>query len=196
VRRSVRVAPAVVVLGLVAVLVGACGGGDGGAASAAPPPKVPLALVPPAFSAGELTVSEDSQARKAFTELGDNALVADGRLWQIRQAERLVATLQVATVKSKVDLSDAEQRRSIVNHILPGARQEIDVNGVTVSSSDANDKTVYVWFGRDLFQVLQVKSTKIDPEAVVTELVGFQLQSPEWRALPSAGEDEGEGEAP
>jgi hypothetical protein len=32
--------------------------------------------------------------------------------------------------------------------------------------------------------VLQVKSTKIDPEALVTELVGFQVRSPEWRALP------------
>ena len=172
-------------------LAGACGsGGDGDDVAAGPPPKVPLALVPPAFSAGELIVSEDDQARKAFSELGDNALVADGRLWQIRQAERLVATLQVATVKSKVDLTDAEQRRSIVNHILPGTRQEIDVRGVTVSSSDANDKTVYVWFGRDLFQVLQVKSTKIDPEAVVTELVDFQARSPEWRGLPAAGEVE------
>jgi hypothetical protein len=168
---------------------GACSGRGGGggrdAAAVGPPPKVPLALVPSALTAGTLTVSEDSQARKAFASLGDNALVADGRLWQIRQSDRLVATLQVATVKTKVDLADEEQRRAIVNHILPGTRQEIDVNGLTVSTSDANDKTVYVWFGRDLFQVLQVKSTKIDPEAVITELVGFQVQSPEWRALPA-----------
>ena len=190
-RRTVRYLSAVV---LCLGLLGACGRGDDDVA-ARPPPKVPLALVPLGFSAGTLTVSEDSQARKAFTELGDNALVADGRLWQIRQAERLVATLQVATVKSKVDLTDAEQRRSIINHILPGARQEIDVNGVSVSSSEANDKTVYVWFGRDLFQVLQVKSTKIDPEAVVTELVDFQSHSPDWRALPAAGEVEAD-EAP
>jgi hypothetical protein len=170
-----------------AVLVGACGGGgDGGRrAAAGPPPKVPVALVPMSFTTGDLTVSEDAQARKAFTKLRDNALVADGRLWQIRQTDRLVATLQVATVKTKVDLTDPEQRRSIVNHILPGGRQEIDVNGVAVSMSDANDKTIYVWFGRDLFQVLQVKSTKIDPEAVVTELVGYQVTSPAWKALPS-----------
>jgi hypothetical protein len=174
----------------VAVAAGACGGGGGRDVAAVPPPKVPVALVPPAFATGELRVTEDGQARKAFSRLKDNALVADGRLWQIRQADRLVATLQVATVKTKVDLADGEQRRSIVNHILPGRRQEIDVNGVTVSMSDANDKTVYVWFGRDLFQVLQVKSTKIDPEAVVTELVGFQVQSPEWRALPPPEDDE------
>jgi hypothetical protein len=183
-----------VVVSLAFVVAGACGGGGaGGRASAGPPPKVPLTLVPPGFTTGGLTVTEDAQARKAFTKLKDNALVADGRLWQIRQADRLVATLQVATVKTKVDLANADQRRSIVNHNLPGARQEIDVNGVTVATSDANDKTVYVWFGRELFQVLQVKSTKIDPEAVVTELVGYQVQTPDWRALPPPAEDDGDG---
>ena len=174
----------------VAVL-GACGGSGDDAAVAAPPPKVPVALVPAGFTTGGLTVTEDGQARKAFAGLGDNALVADGRLWQIRQSDRLVATLQVATVKAKVDLTDEEQRSSIVGHILPGARQEIDVNGLAVAMSDANDKTVYVWFGRDLFQVLQVKSTKIDPEAVVSELVGFQVESPEWRALPLPAAESG-----
>ena len=123
------------------------------------------------------------RSRKAFSKLSDRALVADGRLWQIRQADRLVATLQVSTVKTKIDLADADARRSIVAHILQGVRQEIDVKGLTVTMSDANDKTVFVWFGRDVFQVLQVKSTKLDPEAVVTELVGFQLQSPDWKGL-------------
>ena len=180
--RALVVAAGMVVLVLV---LGACGGGGGGASSAAPPPKVPLTLVPPSLSTGGLVLSEDGEARKAFTKLSDRALVADGRLWQIRQADRLVATLQVATVKAKVDLADADQRSTIVEHILPGTRQEIEVNGQTVAMSDANDKTVYVWFGRDLFQVLQVKSTKIDPEAVVTELVGYQVASPDWRALPA-----------
>ena len=162
----------------------ACGGGsDGGGASAAPPPKVPISLVPPSLSTGSLTLTEDGQARKAFAKLNDNALVADGRLWQIRQDTRLVATLQVATVKTKIDLADEKARASIVKHILPGTRQEIDVNGLTVTMSDSNDKTVYVWFGRDLFQVLQVKSTKLDPEAIVTDLVGYQLQSPDWKGV-------------
>lgn len=168
-----------------AIVVGACGDGGGSEDGAtAPPPKVPVALVPPSIASGALTVTEDGQAKEAFTKLGDNALVADGRLWQFRQDDRLVATLQVSTVKAKVDLADDEQRRSIVRHILPGTRRDIEINGLTVSMSDSNDKTVYVWFGRELFQVLQVKSTKLDPEAVVTELVGFQVQSPEWKALP------------
>ena len=168
----------------VALLLGACGGGgDDARAPAHPPSKVPVSLVPPSLTNGELVLTEDDQARKAFAELGDRALVADGRLWQIRKGEQLVATLQVSTVKTKVDLANEEERTSIVKHILPGRRQQIDVDGLSISMSDSDDKTVFVWFGRDLFQVLQVKSTKLDPEAIVRDLVGFQSASPEWKAL-------------
>jgi hypothetical protein len=169
-------------LGLAAAGCGG-GGGGGGAEATVPPPKVPVAIVPPTLSAGALTLTQDAQAKKAFGKLSDRALVADGRLWQIREGERLVATLQVSTVKSKVDLTDAGQRDTIVKHILPGARQEIEVDGLALTMSDANDKTMFVWFGRDLFQVLQVKSTKLDPEAIVTDLVRYELQSPEWKSL-------------
>lgn len=173
-----RLLPVVLALALVA---GGCGGGGAGAARSAPPPEVPVALVPPAL--GTLTLTEDDQARDTFSKLGDRALVADGRLWQVRQGDRLVATLQVSTVKAKVDLAEPDQRNAIVRHILPGSRQEIDVSGVTVWMSEANDKSVFVWFARDLFQVLQVKSTKLEPEAVVGDLVAYQLQSPEWKGL-------------
>ena len=164
------------------IVVAACGG-DEDAAPVRVPSKVPASLVPSALTNGALTLTQDDQARKAFAELGDRALIADGRLWQIRQGEQLVATLQVSTMKPKVDLRNEAERASIVKHILPGTRQEIDVNGQTVAMSDSNDKTVYVWFGRDLFQVLQVKSTKLDPEAIVRDLVGFQSTSPDWKGL-------------
>jgi hypothetical protein len=155
----------------------------------APPPKVPIELVPPSLTTGGLAVSEDGQAKEAFAQLEDDALIADGRLWQIRQGERLVGTLQVSTMKTKVDLTDADQRRSIVNHILPGPKQEIEIRGLAVATSEANDKTVFVWFGRDLFELLQVKSTTIDPEAVVDELIAFQAESRAWKALPLEDEE-------
>lgn len=174
-----RLLPVVLALGL---LASACGG-RAGADRTAPPPEVPVALVPPALSNGTLTLTEDDQARETFSKLGDRALVADGRLWQVRQGDRLVATLQVSTVKDKVDLAEEDQRAAIVKHILPGSRQEIDLSGVTVWMSEANDKSVFIWFARDLFQVLQVKSTKLDPEAVVSDLVAYQVTSPEWKGL-------------
>lgn len=178
-----------VVMVAVALVGGACGGG-GDEARTAPPPEVPVALVPTALSNGTLTLTEDDQARETFSKLGDRALVADGRLWQVRQGDRLVATLQVSTVKDKVDLAENDQRAAIVKHILPGARQEIEVNGVTVWMSEANDKSVFIWFAQDLFQVLQVKSTKLDPEAVVSDLVAYQVTSPEWKGLDA---DDGAG---
>lgn len=178
--RNRRLIPAALALLL---LFGACGG-DGDEESTAAPSKVPVALVPPSLANGTLTLKDDAQAKKAFSELGERALVADGRLWQVRHGDRLVATLQVATVKTKVDLRDEEQRRAIVRHILPGTRREIDIDGVTVSMSESDDKTIFVWFARDLFQVMQVKTTKLDPEEIVTDLVAFQLKSPAWRGLP------------
>ena len=181
---------ALVAVTLALLVLAACGAGE--PVSSAPPPKVPTELVPASLVDGSLTLTEDDQARDAFAELTDRALVADGKLWQVREGERLVATLQVTTMKTKVDLSDEEQRRSIVRHILPGMRQEIDVAGVTVSMSDADDKAVYVWFGRELLQVLQVKTTSLDPAAILNDLVDFQLRSPAWRPVPvSEGDDVG-----
>lgn len=186
--RTQRVLPFVVAVLLAAA---ACGGGSDKKepSSAAPPPKVPTVLVPPSLVDGTLTLTDDRQARKTFSKLGERALVADGGLWQVRQGDRLVATLQIATVKTKVDLTDAEQRRAIVRHILPGSRQDIDVEGVTVSMSEAADKTIFVWFARDLFQVMQVKTTKLDPEKILSDLVAFQVESPAWRSLPAEDDE-------
>lgn len=179
------------VVALVVVTAAAACGGGGGDAQSAPPPEVPVELVPASLVGGTLTLSEDDQAQKAFSELSDRALVADGRLWQVRQGDRLVATLQVTTMKTKVDLTDDGQRRSIVRHILPGTRQEIDVAGVPVAVSDTGDKTVFVWFGRELLQVLQVKTTTLDPAAILDDLVGYQTKSPAWKALPPSEDDAG-----
>jgi len=52
------------------------------------------------------------------------------------------------------------------------------------------DKVVYIWFGRDLFEVLQLKrsaSDPIDAEKVLAELIGFQTASSSWRGLATVG---------
>lgn len=177
------------VAGLIAalVLVSGCGGGDSSELTA-PPAEVPVALVPPKLETSKLQLAEDGPATEAFTKVGPKALVADGRLWQLRQDDgKLVGTLQMSTLKSKVQITEAKQRRSIVNSILPGAKQEIQIAGVDVVTSQSNDKTLYVWFASDLFEVLQLKGTRIDPEAIASELLAFQTASPGWRPLPPFG---------
>ena len=173
----------------------ASGCGDDSNASAnadVAPAEVPNEVVPPALKSGEYSTRIDDQAKEAFTKLDEKALVADGRLWQIRQVsdDRLIGTLQISTVAARVDLLEQSQRDAIVNHILPGSKQEIEVGGLDVWASESNDKLVYVWFAKDLFQVLQLKGTNIDPEAIVQEIVAHQTASPAWKPLPQPAEDE------
>ena len=163
----------------------ACGrGGDG--STDGPPVQVPGDLAPAALGNGAYVTRPDDQAKATFTKLDKRALVDDGRLWQIRQVgdDRLIGTLQITTVKAKVDLAEEEQRLSILNHILPGGKQELDVGGMTVWASETNDKLVYVWFGREVYEVLQLKGSRIDPEAILEEIIGHQVAAASWKGLP------------
>lgn len=150
------------------------------AAVSAPPRKVPVALVPPAL--GPLGVTEDDSARKTFTKVIGSTLVADGRLWGIRRGDQLVATLQVATLRPKVDLAVAQQRGDIERSLLSSDRERYRVRGVDVVQSSTEDRTVFLWFGRYFFEVLQVKG--VPPDQVLNDVLAFQTASPAWEPAP------------
>lgn len=174
-------------------LMAACGGGGGGdSKTTPPPPKVPAQLVPLELSGAGVVLSEDASAKKAFRRVAQRALIAEGRLWQLRQTGRLVGTLQVASMKTKVDLREEDQREAIVSSVLAGSRQEIDVDGLPVFANQSDDKTVYVWFAKGIFEVLQLKGAKAAPEQVLTELIAFQRATPLWKRieLESGSDDE------
>jgi hypothetical protein len=148
-----------------------------------------VALAPSALLSGSLKVGLDAKAEKAFKRIAPKALIADGHLWTIRGAgDRLVGTLQVATLRPDVDVSYREDRDSVIDTVLPGARASITVAGVDVTRSKGDDqKTVFVWFGDGLFQVLQLKPSRavpFDPEALLTEVVTYQEAQPEWKPVP------------
>jgi hypothetical protein len=179
-----RVVAAVLVA---ASLSAACGGGDKPKKVAIKPASVPAEIVPTTLAQGTLALRQDDEARKAFSTIGDQALIADGRLWTIRQGERLVATLQVSTLKPTINAADEIDRETITNLILPNAKQKITINDVSVvQTGSTDDKTVYLWFGKSLFQVLQVKGSKIDPERILREILEFQQASPGWQPLPKS----------
>lgn len=187
-RRLVAIALTVVAL----MSTGACGGGKTKAVS--PPPKVPVEIVPTMLGDGRFSLAEDEKARQAFTTLGPRALVADGRLWAIRVGltDRLIGTLQISTMKLKVDLTDPKQRASVISNIIPGAKENIGVGNLDVVRSTSDDKAVYVWFGRDMFEVLQLKRSAKDPidaEKVLAEVIGFQTTHPLWKGLPDATDE-------
>lgn len=171
---------------VVAALLGGCGRGD--AEAERTPSEVPLELVPNAVNQGAFRLAEDDAARKAFAEIGPRALVADGRLFAIRDGERLVGTLQLSTMKVKVDLADSEQRQTVTNNVIPGAKETISVGPVPVVQAAGADKTVFLWFGRDMFQVLQLKPTRaspFEPELILSEIITYQTSQKAWKSLPN-----------
>jgi hypothetical protein len=162
------------VVAVVAVL-SACGGG--GEAAIVAPASVPIDIVP-ATVAGGLTLREFSPARTRFATAGESSLVADGRVWAIRKGQTLVGTLQVSTVKPDVSVTDADDRRDIISGVMTGiAYETVTVGPTKVIASTAADKSLYLWFGSNLFEVLQVKSTKVDPDEIAAELIEFQQES-------------------
>lgn len=164
--------------------------------TAAPLPKVPAELVPTKLEQTRYDLVENTEPATASAFALDNpsALIADGRLWEIRDGQRLVGTLQVTTVKPKVDLTESKTRRAIQVGLMPGSVQRLSVRDVPVFATSSNDKIVYLWFGRTLFQVVQLKGNAVDPEGVLGDIVGFQLGTETGSTTLLSEEDLGESE--
>lgn len=174
-------------VGAVALMsASACGNGT---TTAPQPLAVPVELAPAAV-AGTHTVREkfDGGTRAAFAGAGEDALIDDGRIWEIRDAERLVATLQITTMGREVDLGDVDTRRQIVGQIVSGSVSRIRVSEIEVYTAAVDDKVVFVWFGARLLQVLQTKGIDDKAEAVLSELIRHQQGLPAWEPLPLTDE--------
>jgi hypothetical protein len=165
---------------LVACLFAACGQSGDSVAAAATAPTVAPGLVPPSLHQGQLGTYEYAKAGKGFAKAGPKSLVADGKLWEIRRSARLVGTIQVATLRPQVKVGSARDRDAIVAQLMPGQLTKLGMNGIEVFSSVASDKATYLWFGNQLFELLQLKTTvgtQLDAaaaESVVRELIEFQ----------------------
>jgi hypothetical protein len=155
-----------------AVLLAACGGGASNAL--VEPASVATDMVPATLGEG-LTIHEFGPARARFASAGASSLVADGRVWAIRRGQTLVGTLQVSTVKPDVSVVDKDDRKAIIGGVMTGISYEtVQVGDTPVIASTAADKSLYLWFGPGLFEVLQVKSTKVAPDEIAAELIEFQ----------------------
>ena len=153
---------------------GACGSGE---APLTAPARLPDNLVPTVLPDG-VTVGEYKPARTRFAKAGETSLIADGRVWSIRRGQTLVGTLQASTVKNDVSLADSDDRKAVIDGVMLGQRYEtLYVGRLKVLSSTAADRTVYLWFGRDLFEVLQVKAGKVEPDAIAGDIIEYQLTS-------------------
>jgi hypothetical protein len=172
---------------------GAFGSGCGGPAKVAvKPPKVPEGLVPSKVAGDELAFSESALpgVKDAFANAGPTSLTADGRLWELRKGDRLVGALELATLMPKVNLEKKNHREQILRQIMPGVVDQLSVDVVPVWTSRSNDKSLFVWFGRNVYAVLSLKGAEgeLDDEKILDEVVRYNLSSDSWRPLYIADE--------
>lgn len=181
--------PAVALGVVIGVVAAACGGGAGG--TTVPPPRVDPALAPATVSHNLALHPNTAPATvDAFANAGEQSLVADGRLWEIRRADRLVGTLQITTVVDKVDLRRAENRDKIVRQILSGSVVRLRIEGVEVfHATSGGGKAVYIWFGDGIFEVVQLRDRQLEEidgyTDVVTDIIRHQATVPAWKPLPA-----------
>ena len=148
-----------------------------------PPKPVPLNVVPAALggtpASPDFTLSEFTDARKDFAKAGTKTVIADGRLWEIRKGATLIGTLQVSTVKPNIKLTKKKERDRLVDLIMQGGITTIKVRDIQVTTETEAQKTTYLWFGKQLFEYLQIKGTDVKPETILRKLIVFQKPSGE-----------------
>ena len=170
----------------------ACGGGSGDAVGA--PPAIPVAAVPTDISVGggvTLHPNETREVQRAFRVVGSKSLAKAGRVWELRLGSQLVGLLQLTSLNDRVDTTKTDDRAAVRRQILSGSETVFDVATTPVWTAKDNGRGTYIWFGRQMLGVLQLKSTQFETDDAATEVVTALLQSPAWPELsPEAFEDD------
>ena len=150
------------------------------------PKRVPDDLVPGQYLDEGLLALEntDESTLDALANARETTLAADTRVWEIRRGQRLVATLQISSVLPKVDLLDEDVRDRFVAQVIPGQVSRLRSGDVEVFTTSIDDKTTYLWFGSELFEILQTKDRALEPEQLLAAVVAFQDDKEGWVPLP------------
>jgi hypothetical protein len=175
-RPLMRRAAAAGLVAILPLLAAGCGGSAGAALTVKP---VPAEIIPASLDVGgangQFTLSEYPKARAQFAHAGVQSLVADGRLWELRQGPTLVGTLQLSTLKPTVHVAKWKDRNELVALVLPGSYTSIIVSKVNVYATTEQQLATYLWFGDQMFELLQIKARGFQPEAVLRAALKFQL---------------------
>ena len=153
----------------------------------AAPRPVPTALAPKSVIGGTLGLYLNTApgTERAFRQDADKSLIDQGKLWEIRRKDRLIGTLEIATVKPDVNLAKDNVRRQFTAPILVGARNDIRVLGQEVDMVQGEGGlSTLVWFGKGLFLVLQVKDQVVSAPDLAQAILEHQQSRPEWVPLP------------
>ena len=102
-----------------------------------------------------------------------------------------MGALQITTVVPKLDLAHKQDRESLLHQIMSTSVNELEVGDLPVWATSSNDKVVYIWFGRGLFEVLQLKGSRLEPEKVLQDIVTYQAGTRAWVPLPPEAYENG-----
>jgi len=139
------------------------------------------ATIPPDLA---LHLSESPDTRAAFANASKRTVMADGLVWEIRRADRLIGTLQLTTVLSRINLNDPDTRLGLVNQILSTTPTSIYVGDAEVYAVQLEGRASFVWFGQGLIEVVQLRDKQIDEyEKVIQAIVDHQKTQPAWIPL-------------
>jgi hypothetical protein len=154
---------------------------------AGPPQQVPITLAPKSVLNGSLGFYLNTAAgtEVAFHRGPRDSLIDSGRLWEIRRKDRLIGTLEIATVKPDVNLTKHSVRDEFTSPILVGSRNDIRVLGQEVNLVETEGGlSTLVWFGKGLFLVLQVKDQIVTGPDLAQAVISYLQSRPEWQPLP------------
>ncbi len=147
----------------IGLLCGACGSGS---EAVGPPPRIPVASVPQTLPVGtglSVTPNTTKAVVKAFAAVGDSSLAKDGKVWELRLGSQLVGVLQLTSLNERVNTEKSEDREAVRRQILVGSETEFEVATTPVWTAKDNGRGTYVWFGRQLLGVLQVRAPSSSP---------------------------------
>jgi hypothetical protein len=160
--------------------------GCGKQAEPAPNP-VPAGLAPVTVLHGDLQLhlNDARETTAAFHQDESLSLISDGKLWEVRRNDRLVGTLEIATLKPSVDVARASVRQHITSPILVGATSAIRLAGQEVTTVTRSDGVAtLVWFGHGLMEIVQVKDQQVTGPQLAQAIIEYQQTQPQWSPLP------------
>ena len=135
---------------------------------------LPLEMVPATLANGAITLERYAGATDGFNSAGTLSLINEGALFELRRGETLVGTLEVATLKFKADPRKQAVQAQIANQAVTGAIVKLKVEGIDVTGGSSADKVLFLWFGDQMFQLLNLKDKKAKPEELLAELLRAQ----------------------